>query len=351
MINLSTRLLNWYDHNKRDLPWRKTKDPYLIWVSEIILQQTKINQGIDYYFNFTNTFQSIDSLAKADIDEVLRIWQGLGYYSRARNMHFTAKFICQNLNSNFPETFNDLKKLKGIGDYTAAAIASFAFNESVPAIDGNVYRVLSRIFGIFQSTQTSSGKKVFFEKAAELIDPKNPASFNQAMMEFGALQCTPKNPDCSACIFKDSCFAYSKNFISDLPIKKQKVKKRDRFFYYIHIIYKDNVFLEKRTDKDIWKLLYQFPLIETEEKSNIEELFNHNLWIDLFQDSNLKILSSTTKKKHILSHQTIFAHFIKVEIDNLNNYIKSNLIKISSENLNKYGIPKLIDSYFKDDNK
>jgi A/G-specific adenine glycosylase len=351
MINLSTRLLNWYDHNKRDLPWRKTKDPYLIWVSEIILQQTKINQGIDYYFNFTNTFPNIDSLAKANIDEVLKIWQGLGYYSRARNMHFTAKFICNNLNSDFPENFNDLEKLKGVGDYTAAAIASFAFNESVPAIDGNVYRVLSRIFGIFESTQTSSGKKVFFEKAVELIDTEKPALFNQAMMEFGALQCTPKNPDCTVCIFKDSCFAYSKDLISDLPTKKQKVKKRDRFFFYIHIIYKGNVFLEKRTDKDIWKLLYQFPLIETEAKSNIEDLFNHDLWIDLFQDSNIKILSSTTEKKHILSHQTIFAHFIKVEIKNLNNYIKSNLIKVSSENLNKYSIPRLIDSYLNDNNK
>jgi len=351
MINISEKLLYWYDQYKRDLPWRKTKNPYLIWVSEIILQQTRINQGINYYYNFIKTFPDVNSLAQADIDEVLIIWQGLGYYSRARNMHFTAKYISKNLNSNFPESFVELKKLKGVGYYTAAAIASFAFNETVPVIDGNVYRVLSRFFGIFESTQTSNGKNIFFEKALKIIDPKKPAIFNQAIMEFGSLQCTPKKPDCSICIFKNACFAYSKDLINNLPTKKQKVKKRVRFFNYIHIIYKDNIFLEKRNDNDIWKLLYQLPLIETDSKIKIEELFNHKLWIDLFKDSDIKLKSHSIEKKHILSHQTIFAQFIKVEIKNPNNYIKSTLIKVSRENMGKYGIPRLIDSYFKDINK
>jgi A/G-specific adenine glycosylase len=345
MRNISKNLIIWYSQFKRDLPWRNTSDPYLIWVSEIILQQTRVDQGISYYFNFIKTFPNIKSLAQANIDEVLNVWQGLGYYSRARNMYHTANVIVNSLNSKFPENFIELKKLKGIGDYTAAAIASFPFKEPIPAVDGNVFRVLSRLYGIFESTQSSNGKKTFYNKALDLIDKKQPDVFNQAIMEFGALQCTPTNPNCNLCIFKSICFAYNRGLISELPLKKQKIKKRERYFYFLHLIYKDTFFIEKRTSQDIWKLLHQFPLIESDSEISIDEIVNHKLWYKIFKNINPKINSNIVKKKHVLSHQIIHANFLKIEVPNTNEFIDKNLINIHLEDLNKYSIPRLIDRY------
>lgn len=345
MTNISNRLINWYSIHKRDLPWRNTKDPYLIWVSEIILQQTRINQGINYYYNFTKTFPDVESLANAKTDHVLKIWQGLGYYSRARNMHFTANHIVNNLNSKFPNTFDELKKLKGIGDYTAAAIASFSFNQPVPVVDGNVFRVLARLFNINESTQTSKGKMIFFNKANELIDRKNPGDFNQAIMEFGSLHCTPVNPNCENCPFRDSCIAYANNTIDQLPVKKQKIKIHNRYFHYLHITYKNNILIEQRIQEDIWKLLYQFPLIETSSKINEQELFNNSKWKQLFNNNQTTIKSSVVSITHILSHQKIHAWFYQIEIDELTPFLKNNYKLIPIGDIHKYSIPKLIDNY------
>lgn len=345
MSQLSNKLLPWYYRNKRDLPWRNTKNPYLIWVSEIILQQTRVEQGFDYYLRFIDAFPDIKALATSEIDQVLKIWQGLGYYSRARNMHLTANYIYKELNGEFPKSFIELKKLKGIGDYTAAAIASFAFNEIISAVDGNVYRVLSRVYGIFESTQTSSGKKVFFDKAQDVIDRIKPADFNQAIMEFGAIQCTPKKPDCNSCVFNQSCYAFLNNAIDDLPLKKQSIKKRNRYFYYIHIIYKDYIFLQKRHDKDIWALLYQMPLLEFNSEINLEKITNHSSWKKIFNQTTLKVISISDKIKHILSHQNIHTRFIKVEIKQTNHFIDDNYLKIKFDDVKNYSTPRLIESY------
>lgn len=351
MSALSNKLINWYNQNKRDLPWRQTNDPYKIWVSEIILQQTRVDQGLNYYLRFIESFPSVKSLANANIDSVLKIWQGLGYYSRARNMHYTANQIIKELNGCFPDSFDELKKLKGIGDYTAAAIASISFNKSVPAIDGNVYRVLARIFGIFESTQTAKGKKIFFDKALTLIDSQNPNEFNQAMMEFGAKQCIPRNPHCSICIFKDSCFALIEDKILDLPLKKQKVKKRNRYFLFIHILYKEYTFLQQRDENDIWKLLYQLPLIEQESKINLETIFETNQWKNIFKDSTFEIISISNEVKHLLSHQNISAYFIKINLKKLNRYIKNTFLQVDANKLHNYSTPRLVESYLEENMK
>jgi len=348
MINISKNLINWYSQHKRDLPWRDTTDPYLIWVSEIILQQTRVDQGISYYHNFIKSFPDIYALASANIDEVLIIWQGLGYYSRARNMHVTAKTVATKLKGKFPNNFIELKNLKGVGDYTAAAIASFAFKEPVPVVDGNVFRVLSRLYGIFDSTQTPSGKKTFYKKALGIIDKKNPDIFNQGIMEFGALQCTPSNPKCEMCIFNSMCFAFKKELIPELPAKKQKIKKRDRYFYYLHIIYNNTFFIEKRGDRDIWKFLYQLPLIEYDSEITIEEIVNHKLWKEIFKKVNYNKNFSVSKKKHVLSHQNIHANFLKIEVSNTNKFLNEKLINISFKTLDKYSIPRLIERYLHD---
>ena len=225
-MNFSNSLLLWYLQNKRDLPWRNTTNPYPIWLSEIMLQQTRVAQGLPYFLAFTEAFPTILDLAKADEEQVLKLWQGLGYYSRARNMHKTAQIIAFELGGNFPNNYNDLIKLKGIGEYTAAAIASFAFNEVVPAVDGNVFRVLSRYFNIDTDIASSGAKKEFTALAKELIPNDNPALFNQAIMEFGALQCVPKNPNCESCIFNSSCAALQKKKVAELPVKSKKVKDR-----------------------------------------------------------------------------------------------------------------------------
>ena len=317
-MNFSHHITTWYQNNKRDLPWRKTNNPYHIWLSEIILQQTRVNQGLPYYESFTKNFPTIKDLATADEEKVLKLWQGLGYYSRARNLHATAKTICESYEGNFPKTFNELKKLKGIGDYTGAAIASFTFNEVVPVVDGNVYRVLSRYLGITTDISHSSARKIFFETANQLIDKNNPALFNQAIMEFGALQCTPKSPDCTKCPLNNSCFALANNEIENLPIKSKKTKVKKRFLNYLLILDSENrATTSKRTSKGIWQNLYELPHIETKEKDSETSLIQK---IKEYHPNNTAITHIKSESiTHKLSHQHLEIEFWKITIDHKHN--------------------------------
>ncbi|AEW84869.1 A/G-specific adenine glycosylase [Flavobacterium columnare NBRC 100251 = ATCC 23463] len=313
-MNFSNIIIAWYQHNKRDLPWRRTTDPYLIWLSEIILQQTRVVQGLPYYLAFTKQFPKIQDLAKADEEEVLKLWQGLGYYSRARNLHTTAKYLTEQNNGLFPNNYQDLQKLKGIGEYTAAAIASFSYNECVPVIDGNVYRVIARYFGLDLDISLSKTKKSFFEMASEVICPNQPAQFNQAIMEFGALQCIPQNPNCAICPLQNSCYALSTNNIANLPVKTKKTKKTNRYFHYLLIIDQNQkVLYQQRTKKDIWQNLYELPLIETSKKEEANEIKNYISK----QYSNIKRITLLEHEQiiHKLSHQNLDINFWKIEIN------------------------------------
>jgi len=310
------KIIHWYSQNKRDLPWRNTKDPYKIWLSEIILQQTRVAQGTPYYLAFIEKYPTIFDLAHAQEQEVLKLWQGLGYYSRARNLHFTAQYIVRNFNGKFPSSYGNLLKLKGIGDYTAAAIASFCFNESVPTIDGNVYRVLSRYFGIETPINENKAKVEFKTLAQELIDTQNPGIFNHSMMEFGALQCVPLSPLCNKCPFNDSCVALQNKLVTILPIKTNKIVSKKRYFnYIIYQLPNRKTLLEKRNNNDIWKHLFQFPLIESDTELNIAN------FIDLlklknsfsYENSNIQMINPIPIK-HKLTHQEIFIKFWSVEI-------------------------------------
>jgi A/G-specific adenine glycosylase len=274
-MHFSNRLIQWYLQNKRDLPWRNTSNPYVIWLSEIILQQTRIAQGLPYFEAFLNKFPTVLELALAEEEEVLKLWEGLGYYSRARNLHATAKTIAFDMQGTFPNHFSELKKLKGVGDYTAAAIASFAFKEVVPVVDGNVYRVLSRVFGIKTDILSSRAHQEFFDIAKILIDPKQPDVFNQAIMEFGALYCTPSKPDCNSCIFNTSCIAFAHDKVSDFPVKIKKVKVKKRFLYYLILINKEGkIKMNQRIENSIWKKLYEFDLVESDSELSNEEIVN-----------------------------------------------------------------------------
>ncbi|MCB0400567.1 MAG: A/G-specific adenine glycosylase [Flavobacteriales bacterium] len=338
-MRFSEDLIHWYKRHKRDLPWRNTTDPYVIWLSEIILQQTRVDQGIGYFHRFLERFPDVFQLAEAHEDDVLKLWQGLGYYSRARNLHATAQVIAQEYNGHFPGNYHDLLKLKGVGEYTAAAIASFAFREKQPVVDGNVYRVLSRVFGIDTPIDSSAGKKMFRQLAADLIPDQNPDTFNQAIMEFGALHCVPKSPDCEACIFLRECYAKQHQLTGELPKKAGKTKQRDRYFNYLVVMNRDHVYLHQRQGKDIWKGLHEFPLIETETPvTDFEAL----LPLAPFH-SPMTLKSCSQTYKHILSHQRIFAVFWLVTIESSEPYGDFKLIPIRE--INKYAVPKLIDNY------
>jgi A/G-specific adenine glycosylase len=309
-------LIKWYLQNKRDLPWRKTTDPYQIWLSEIMLQQTRVAQGMPYFFAFTTTFPTVFDLAKANEEQVLKLWQGLGYYSRARNLHKTAQTVAFEMNGVFPDNYADLLKLKGIGEYTAAAIASFSYNECVPVVDGNVFRVLSRYFDLETDIAQASAKKEFTALAFELMPKDNPAQFNQAIMEFGALQCVPKNPNCNECVFNDSCAALQKKKVDQLPVKLKKTKVRNRYFNYIVAVDDlENTIIQKRTAKGIWHNLYEFPLIETDKVEDFETVaqqINQNF----FQENKMESLMEYNEESivHKLSHQHLHIKFWKANL-------------------------------------
>ncbi|HET7818266.1 MAG TPA: A/G-specific adenine glycosylase [Bacteroidia bacterium] len=346
-MDFSTILIKWYNINKRDLPFRRTRDPYKIWLSEIILQQTRVSQGLPYYEKFVELFPTIHHLAKAKEDVVMKAWQGLGYYSRARNLHSTAQHISKVLKGKFPETFEGIKQLKGIGDYTAGAIVSLAFNKPYVVVDGNVFRVLSRYFGIRTPIDSHKGKSEYKEKAESLLDRDKPGDFNQAVMEFGALQCVPVNPDCTICPLKNSCVAYSNDIIHILPVKSKKVKTRIRHFNYLVFRNKGKVLLKKRTEKDIWKNLYDFPLIETEQEINqILQYVKKNTSIKLMSNTEVSV---SKMYKHILSHQIIYARFWKLNSFDDKKYISKNkIIHVDEKQLDKYAFPRLIEQYFQE---
>ncbi|WP_459926392.1 A/G-specific adenine glycosylase [Flavobacterium covae] len=313
-MNFSDTIIAWYQYHKRDLPWRRTTDPYLIWLSEIILQQTRVIQGLPYYQTFIKQYPKIQDLAKAEEQEVLKLWQGLGYYSRARNLHTTAKFLTEHKKGIFPNNYKDLQKLKGIGEYTAAAIASFSFNECVPVIDGNVYRVIARYFGLDLDISLPKTKQAFFNLASEVINPNKPAEFNQAIMEFGALQCTPQNPNCAICPLQSSCYALGTNNVANLPIKTKKNKTTDRHFHYLLVIDKNQKALyQQRIKKDIWLNLYELPLIEVSKKEKTSIIQDKILE----QYSNIKTITLLKHEQinHKLSHQNLNINFWKIELD------------------------------------
>ena len=335
---------SWYSLFKRDLPWRNTRDPYFIWLSEIILQQTRINQGLSYYIRFSEEFPTISHLATASEDQILKLWQGLGYYSRARNLHFTAKYIFENRQGIFPNDYHSIRSLKGIGDYTAAAIASISFNLEFPVVDGNVFRVLSRFFGISEPIDTSTGKKAFYYLAKEIIKGTDPGMHNQALMEFGALQCIPVNPDCQQCPLNERCFAFSTNRISELPVKQNKNKHRDRYFNYLVIIGKNRIWMRKRVEKDIWKNLFEFPLVETNEETEIETLIVKDDFRNIVQLNQLVIENVSNWKIHILSHQRIHYRFFRIRLADENPTL-DNLIPVNKEDVFKFAVPKLLETY------
>ncbi|WP_026836651.1 A/G-specific adenine glycosylase [Gillisia sp. JM1] len=334
-------LINWYLGNKRDLPWRKTSDPYRIWLSEIMLQQTRIEQGLPYYLSFTTAFPTVFDLANASQDEVLKLWQGLGYYSRARNLHETSKVVAYELDGKFPDNYKDLLKLKGIGDYTASAVASICYNEAAPVVDGNVYRVLARYFDIETPINSSAGQKEFKALATELMDKEDPATYNQAIMEFGALQCRPQNPLCESCPLSNSCLALKNNKIARLPFKLKKAKVKKRYFNYLVFLSEENeTILEQRIGKGIWEGLYQFPLLESTSLINAEALLAEPNLFPKGGEHDAKIsLYNDTPIIHKLSHQHIYTRFWIVEIAELN----TNAIPLSK--IQEYPVPVLIANF------
>jgi A/G-specific adenine glycosylase len=345
MSNFLVEIYTWYKIHKRELPWRKTANPYFVWLSEIILQQTRVAQGTKYFSTFKTQFPTIDKLALATEDEVLKLWQGLGYYSRARNLHATAKLIVNDFNGQFPADYKQLLKLKGVGNYTAAAIASIAFNQPHPTVDGNIYRVLARYFGIKTPIDTSSGKKEFYKIAKDLISHKNPGMHNQALMEFGALQCVPKSPNCKLCPVVQTCFANQNGIINLLPVKLKKIKQRIRYFYFYYIESENYFLLEKRTKKDIWQNLYQLPLIETEKELSDDEIMRSRFKRISYSKRNMKSIS--TKKKHILSHQIIYARVIHIEMKN-KDFKCDGYIRVNKKDIHKFAVPRLLEHFFED---
>lgn len=338
-MKFSNRLIYWYLQNDRDLPWRKTKNPYFIWLSEIMLQQTRVSQGLSYYITFTKEFPTVFDLAKATESKVLKLWQGLGYYSRARNLHYSAKYIATELNGKFPSTYEEIKKLKGVGDYTASAISSICFDEPEAVVDGNVYRVLSRYFGIKTPINSSAGIKEFKELAQTLIDPKQPGTHNQAIMDFGALHCKPQKPLCETCPLNDSCVALATKSIKELPVKEKKIKVRKRYFNYLVFISEDNkTVLSERKGKGIWQGLYEFPLVETEKSVSMEELHK--------EVSTKKEIILFNKKEiiHKLSHQHLYTKFWIVKNDELLGN------PINWKEIEKYPVPILIANFLKNFN-
>jgi A/G-specific adenine glycosylase len=344
-MNFSNTLTYWYLQNKRDLPWRNTVDPYQIWLSEIMLQQTRVAQGTPYFLSFTKHFPTVYDLANATEEQVLKLWQGLGYYSRARNLHETAQYVASELSGVFPSNYNDLLKLKGVGEYTAAAIASFSYNEVVPVVDGNVFRVLSRYFNLESDITQASAKKEFTALAFELISKDNPALFNQAIMEFGALQCVPKSPNCCVCVFNESCAALQKKKVDQLPVKSKKLKIRNRYFNYLVVEDENqNTLIQKRTAKGIWHNLYEFPLIETDKEEGFDSIVGH-IQKDFFKTNVVLSVLECNEKSilHKLSHQHLYIKFWKVTIIG---EIKNG---IDQEALRKFPFPIVIHNFIENE--
>ncbi len=343
---LHDTLINWYAENHRDLPWRHSPTPYQVWLSEVILQQTRVSQGHDYYLRFVEKWPSVTDLAQASEEEVLKMWQGLGYYSRARNLHQCAKQVVEQYKGLFPADYEKLKRLKGIGDYTAAAIASIAFNLPHAVVDGNVYRVLSRLFDIDTPININEGQQAFARLADELLNREQPGLHNQAMMEFGALQCTPKNPNCLHCPLQAQCLAFEHQTVLQRPVKLQKLKVTTRYFNYLVIRVKDGLYLHKRSSDDIWKNLYDFPCIESEKSMTVEEVLATEWFAQLVGKQSFVVTKTSPVFTHKLTHRTIIAQFIEIKLDEKLLRIETKDLFLTRESdLGNYPIPRLIDLY------
>ncbi len=343
-FDFSDILILWYRKNHRDLPWRRTSDPYIIWLSEIILQQTRVDQGLPYFNRFLERFPTLRSFSQGTEDEILKLWQGLGYYSRARNMRATAVEVVKQHKGTFPADLIELKSLKGIGPYTAAAIASFAFDLPHAVVDGNVMRVISRVFGLTEDPSSQAGKIIFAQKANNLLNPKKAALHNQAIMEFGALQCKPANPDCESCPLAEHCVAFATGRVGELPTKSAKQQPRTRYFNYLLVRSAKGLWIRKRPSGDIWAGLYELPMIETHADRTPDRLIKSKEWKSWFGNYKTNVLCTSEIVRHRLSHQLIVARLMEVKIgDRRQDSIFKNCIRVEERNLDKYPIPRLLE--------
>lgn len=338
-MNLSDELIQWYFKNRRDLPWRGTTNAYIIWLSEIILQQTRVEQGMPYFHRFLEKYPDIKAFAAAEEGEILKLWQGLGYYSRGRNMLKTARQVVAEFNGEFPVEYDQLIQLKGIGAYTASAISSFSANQAKAVVDGNVFRVLARYFGISEPINGPNGKKLFQNIANDVLNKENPGLHNQAMMEFGAILCKPKKPDCVVCPVRSDCYAYNHNSIAELPQKLKKTKIRERFLNYIVVTDGSTVLMNKRDEKDIWANMYDFPLIESARGLTAEEVLLLPEFKTFFGENSL-IVNAYQIKKHVLTHQHLHAQFIQIKDRPIK--LEQKWFYIDVNNLKNIAMPKMI---------
>ncbi|MCX6271079.1 MAG: A/G-specific adenine glycosylase [Bacteroidetes bacterium] len=350
MSEFSDKIINWYHLFKRDLPWRQTRNPFHIWLSEIILQQTRVNQGLDYFLAFTHRFSTIEDLALASENEVLRLWQGLGYYSRARFLHEGARQIIANYDGKFPEEYDKILTIKGIGEYTAAAIASICFDLPCPVLDGNVYRVMARYRRIPDKVNSTKGKKKIYTCLHALIDPRQPGNFNQALMELGAMVCTPRNPQCMDCPLHDSCEAFLAGETGEYPVKTIKKVPQNRYFQYIipleYLAPDFYTILYKRSLGDIWARLFEFPLIETEKELSRDEITQHPVFLNWFGQDKTRLLYFSHRIKHQLTHRTLYTRFyIIISANSLSNMPKHGFIRVKMNELTHYPFPRLIESF------
>jgi A/G-specific adenine glycosylase len=356
---ITKAVLRMYAENKRDLPWRNTHNPYKIWLSEIILQQTQVKQALPYYYKITKAFPTLEDLAKAEENDLLLLWQGLGYYSRARNMHAAARYIQNELQGKFPETYSSLLKLKGVGDYTAAAIASIAFGESVAAVDGNVIRILSRVYAVKEPVDKASGKALIANLAKELVPKDNAGDFNQAVMDLGATVCRKSNPDCLNCPLNTVCEAYAENINHRLPVKANRQKKQNRYMYYFIARNTSDtdrtVILRKRSKQGIWKNMYDFPVLEYGRKQALSTLCNDfTAQFDIPVQPS-QIISTGNSRKHLLSHRNLFVKFYLLLLpgDAFNDLSAAdeNFIRVTFDNLDSFPFPKIINKFFEEEGK
>jgi A/G-specific adenine glycosylase len=347
MSDWRVNLLAWYDANKRDLPWRNIQDPYKIWLSEVILQQTRVNQGWEYYLRFIKKYPTVAALASAPEHDVLKLWQGLGYYSRARNLHTAAQSIVKDHNGKFPKDYDSIRALKGVGEYTAGAIASIAYNLHFPAVDGNVMRVYSRLFGIITPVDSTDGKKKIYETALELLPAKNPGTYNQAVMELGAMVCLPSKPDCENCPVQNACYAFSHKKVADFPVKQSKTKVRNRYLNYLVIRNGDKVLIRVRGAKDIWQGLHDFPLAETSKPLSPKEFLKAKKWEEIIPVSKPLIKDVSDEYIHILSHQKLFTRFYNIVAAHKLTKVPADCFWIKIKDIEDYAVPKLIDIYIR----
>ena len=343
MNSVADILLDWYAREGRDLPWRRTRDPYRIWLSEVILQQTRVAQGTEYYLRFTERFPDVASLAAAPEDEVLKLWQGLGYYSRARNLHAAARQVVERFGGRFPVALEEVRSLRGVGDYTAAAICSAAYDAPCAVVDGNVYRVLARLFDLDAPIDSTAGKRAFAELAQSQLDTAHPGRYNQAIMDFGALRCIPSSPRCEACPLAGRCLALAAGTVAARPVKQGKARVRDRWFNYLHVSSGDRTLLRRREGRDIWQGLYEFPLVETEGPAELPELVRLPQFRELLGDAPWHLVRSIPLPKHQLSHQTL--HAVVHRIETLSLTPAAAAMAVPTAALGDYAVPRLIDRY------